>query len=452
VKHLELTSEKLENWKPTRRTEWADTGCRGLVIRGGPTSKVFFRWADVRDDATGEVRRKRVRIGEWPAVSLRDARNAVHEAREARKGSAGNSIATTVAQLAENYRRDVLAQREEASLAWSWGIIRSHVLGARPNPKLPPFGEWLARDVRPPDIAAVVRAAKVERTVEVTDTKGNKVTRAMGGPAAARAVLREVKAIFATAVGAGALDMSPAAVLQAKALGVKGTTRSRRLNPEELRTLFDALDLNAMLEGNAKDQKLSETVRLGIALLHYCPVRSHSLVEATWKEIDLKEVRWVIPVSKLKLHREDRANAQAFTVPLPPTAVAILRRLEVLAKDSPWVLASPRDPKHHVAPKVLVRALGRLQESGRLAAGSRFTVHDARRTWRSFAGDLRVPFEVAERSLAHKLPGVAAKYAFEEMLDRRAEAADLVAAHLDQIRLGMTAKVIAPAFGDRVAR
>jgi integrase len=442
VKHVELTSEKLENWKPTRRTEWADSGCKGLVVRGGPTSKIFFRWADVRDDATGAVRRKRIRIGEWPAVSLGDARNAVHEAREARRSSSSNSIAITVAQLAENYRRDVLGQREEGSLAWSWGIIRTHVLGAKPNPKLPPFGEWLARDVRPPDVAALVRAAKVERSVEVTDTKGKKVTRALGGPAAARAVLREVKAIFATAVGAGSIDMSPAAVLQAKALGVKGTTRSRRLTAEEMKALFDALDLNAMLEGTAKEQKLSETVRLGIALLYYCPVRSHSLVEATWKEIDLEAARWVIPVSKQKLHREDRANAQPFAVPLPATALAILRRLKTLAGSSPWVLASPKNRNKHVAPKVLVRALARLQESGRLAAGSRFTVHDARRTWRSWAGDLRVPFEVAERSLAHKLPGVASKYAFEEMFDRRAEAANLVAARFDQIRLGTAATVV----------
>jgi integrase len=442
MKHVELTTERLETWAPTRRIEWADSACKGLIVRGGPTSKVFFRWADVRDEATGQVRRKRIRIGEWPAVSLGDARAAVHEAREARKARAGVSVALTVAQLAENYRRDVLAQREEASLTWSWGIIRTHVLAAKPHPKLPPFGEWLARDVRPPDVAAVVRSAKVERTVDVMTVRGEKVSRTLGGPAAAKATLREVKAIFAAAVGSGSLEMSPAAVLQAKALGVKGTTRSRRLNAEEMRALFEALDLNAILDGTAKEQKLSETVRLGIALLYYCPVRSHSLVEAEWSEVELETARWIVPVSKLKLHKEDRGEAQPFTVPLPATAVAILGKLKDLAGGSRWVLASPRSPNNHIAPKVLVRALARLQESGRLAAGSRFTIHDARRTWRSWAGDLRVPFEVAERSLAHKLPGVAAKYAFEEMLDRRAEAADLVAARFDQIRLGTEATVV----------
>jgi hypothetical protein len=75
-----------------------------------------------------------------------------------------------------------------------------------------------------------------------------------------------------------------------------------------------------------------------------------------------------------------------------------------------------------------------LQESGRLAFGSRFTVHDARRTWRAWAGELGVPFEVAEKSLAHVLPGVADTYARAEMVEQRAQAAELVAVAFDRIR------------------
>ena len=47
-----------------------------------------------------------------------------------------------------------------------------------------------------------------------------------------------------------------------------------------------------------------------------------------------------------------------------------------------------------------------------------------------------MPFEVAEKSLAHVLPGVAATYAHADRVEERAEAADLVAAAFDQIRLG----------------
>jgi integrase len=443
MKRIELTSEWLANWKPKRKDEEvSDRGCKGLVVRGQPSGvRTFYRWTDARDDATGIVRRKRIKLGHWPVLSLGDARKMVNDAKEARGQAVPGARDATVGDLAEAYRRDILGRREPASLTWSWGIIRTHVLTAKPDPKRPPFGEWPAREVRPPDVAAIVRAAKAERVVEVTDAKNRKVKRNAGGAAAARAVLREVKAIFANAVGAGSLEMSPAAVLQAKALGLRGTKRGRYLDADELKALFAALDLAALLDGTAKDQKLSETTRLGIALLLYVPVRTHSLVAAEWSEVDLDAGRWIIPVSKLKLHRDDRAEARPFTVPLPGTAVTILRKLQELAGASPWVLASPKNPKKHVGSKVLIRALARLQESGRLAFGSRLTIHDARRTWRAWAGELGVAFEVAEKSLAHVLPGVADTYAKAEMVDQRAQAAELVAAALDRIRLGKAAKV-----------
>lgn len=447
MKRIELTSEWLSNWRPKRKDEEvADRGCKGLVFRGQPGGiKTPYRWTSERDAVTGSVRRKRVRLGHWPALSLGEARKIVNDAREAKFAEAPGAE-LSVEQIAEAYRRNVLANREPASLAWSWGIIRTHVLAAVPNRKLPPFGEWSARSVRPPDVREVVLSAKAERTAEIVGADGKKVTRKVGGPAAARAAFREVKAIFANAVGAGSLEMSPAAVLQANALGLRGSKRGRYLDADEMKSLFEALDLSALLDETAKPQKLSATVRLGIALLHYVPVRSHSLVAAEWTEIDLDAARWTIPVAKLKLHRDDRAEARPFTAPLPSTAVAILRKLRDLAGDSPWVLATPRpsDPKakpRHVSSKALVRALARLQESGRLAFGSRLTVHDARRTWRAWAGDLGVSFEVAEKSLAHVLPGVADRYARAEMVEQRAAAAELVAVEFDRIRLGKAATV-----------
>ena len=349
MKRIDLTSEWIAGWAPRRQEEVVDKRS-GLLLRGGPSgAKSFYYWSDVRDLATGAARRHRVRLGRWAidgggkTLSLGAARGAFDAIREAKQAAADGTAELTVGQLAEAYRRDVLARREPSSLAWSWGIIRTHVLPALPDPEGPPFGGWAARLVRPPDIAAVVRAAREERTVEVAREDGATVARRVGGPAVARAALRELKAMFATAVGAGALEMTPAGVLQAAALGLRGTKRGRYLDRDELAALFQVLDLNAILDGTAKDVRLEETTRLGIALLFYAPARSHSLVAARWEEVDLDGARWTIPPAKLKLHAEARAEARPFVVPLPATAVAILRRLHDLAGESPWVLASPKD-------------------------------------------------------------------------------------------------------------
>ncbi len=450
-----FTTEWIGNQKPMRRTEIADRGegsrrlddRSGLVVRIGPggASKVFFRWEDARDPSTGKVRRRRVRIGAWPAVSLAEARKAVLEARTLDRAESSPSANLTVQQIADAYRRDALSHRKDRSAAWSWGIIETHILPAKPDTRRGPFGEWSARSVRAPDIGAVVRAAAVRRTIELTadENPGKTIRRAVGGPAVARAVLAETKAIFAHACAAGTLEATPAAVLQARAFGLRKSQRARFLSADEIKALFVTLDLSALLDGSAKRRKLSPTVRLGIAFQLYVPTRTHSIIGAQWDEIDMKGQRWTIPVDRLKLRKDDATEARPFVVPLPRTAIGILDRLRAETGKSPWVLGSPKYPKKHIGEKVLVRALSRLQDGKRLAMGEKFTVHDLRRTWRSLAMDLGIDHAVARLSLGHAgLEGVEGVYGRSQMVEQRAQAAELVAAALDRIRLGGAAHVV----------
>lgn len=445
MKRVELTTEWISNWKPARTIEVADRAVRGLILRGGPEGvRAFYRWAnDSTRDAKGRLRRRRVRLGNWPALSLADARVAASSVKETKLAAAG-AIDLTVKQIAESYRRDVLSHRKDGSAAWSWGILETHVLSATPD-KRGPFGEWSVRSVRAPDIGAVVRAAAVKRTIK-TPTEadpGALVQRQIGGPTAARAALCEIKAMFAHACATGTLDATPAAVLQARAFGLRKSERARFLDAEEIKALFAAVDLTALLAGTAKNRKLSATVRLGIAFQLYVPTRTHSIIGARWDEIDTKAKRWTVPVNRLKLKKEDAAEARPFVVPLPATALAILERLRTGAGKSPWVLASPKDPEKHIGEKVLVRALSRLQDGKRLALGERLTVHDLRRTWRSLAMDLGIDHAVARLSLGHAgLEGVEGVYGRSQMIEQRALAAELVAAALDRIRLGEAAQVV----------
>lgn len=445
-----LTSEWLQNWAPSKTQEVGDKVVRGLFVRSGASgAKTFYRWEEAQDNATGAARRRRVRIGRWRleggggTVTLKQARDAVLDAKASRRAEASGVGQLSVEQLAQAYRRDVLTPNRERADE-TWNVIRVHVVEARLDPAQPPFGRWPAKAVRPADVAAVVRRAAEARTVD---------SRRIGGPGAARVVLRELKSIFAHAVETGMLEMTPAGVLRARSFGIGSTSRERTLSADELRAFFDALDLNAILDGTAKYQRLSPSVRLALAFQLYVPQRSQSLIGAKWEEVDFKQRLWTVPVARLKLRKRDRPSARPFVVPLPATAVAILGKLRELAGDSPWVLASPLpeedEPRGHIDSKALIRALSRLQESGRLSLGARLTVHDLRRTWRTWAQELRVDDTVAERSLGHAtalrragFSAAADVYGRAQLVEQRAAAAEIVGAAFDRIRLGASATVV----------
>jgi integrase len=431
VRHVELTTEMISNFLPPKNTEINDSGRPGLILRGGPSGKrTFYTWTTAADG-----KRRREKLGRWPTVSLGEARSLVNQAHEATGAEAPS--AATVKQIAESYRRNILSNRERGDEAWN--LLRVHVVDAKQR-NGSPFGERLARDIRARDIGPVIEQTRIEREEERTAKKGGTVKRWLGGPAVARAVLAEIKGMFAHAVGTGLLDMSPAALLQARSFGLHKVQRERHLDAEEIKAFFEALDLSALLDGTDKPRKLEPTTRLGLAFQLYIPLRSHSLIGARWEEFDLQAKRWTVPVARLKLRKRERASAKVrpFVVPLPATAIAILGRLQDLAGSSPYVLASPRDPKRPLERKTLLQALKRLQGD----TDDGYTVHDLRRTWRTLAQDLKVEDAVARKSLGHAaLDGVEGVYGRSQLVEQRAEAAERVAAALDRIRLGKAAKV-----------
>jgi Arm domain-containing DNA-binding protein len=246
-----LNVEVLRNWKPTRIEEIADKGCPGLVVRGGPSGvKSFIRG------------RTRVRIGYWPETTLAQAREALAAHREKRRAEAPGQI-PTVRELAESYKLRVLDQYRDTA-AQVFNIIKRHILSV--------IGDRPAREVEPPEIVGLVDAAKEPMEADVNGKR-----RTIGGSDTARVALREAKAIFAHGVGRGVLKYSPAETLKARDFGITAHKRKRRLNAQEIEALFQALDLNALLDGTAKPARLSATVRLALAFLLPAPsARTHS--------------------------------------------------------------------------------------------------------------------------------------------------------------------------------
>lgn len=157
--------------------------------------------------------------------------------------------------------------------------------------------------------------------------------------------------------------------------------------------------LKAMREAGTKFGRDNE---LAVKLLLALACRKMELFAAKWDEFDFSNNLWRIPASRVK-------TGEARELALAPQVVEWLQELKMRACGSDYVFPARRESKQkrfaHVSPDTTWRALHELTHG--LEA---FTVHDLRRTSRSLMADIGVPFDVAEKILGHKLPGVAHVY------------------------------------------
>ena len=130
--------------------------------------------------------------------------------------------------------------------------------------------------------------------------------------------------------------------------------------------------------------------RLGLMLIAHTFVRSGELNGARWDEINYADAVWVIPEERMKLRKPH-------VVPLSRQSVALLRQLEILAGDSPYVLNSPLRFGKPISENTMLFALYRLGYRGRM------TVHGFRALASSVLNEHSdFDQDAIERQLAHK--------------------------------------------------
>ena len=114
--------------------------------------------------------------------------------------------------------------------------------------------------------------------------------------------------------------------------------------------------------------------------------RRGEILDGHWPEIDLAARTWVIPAERTKSHREHR-------VPLSDVALDVLKTLATVRRDD--LLFPGTNHGRPIAATVLLDLLGELR--------SGITIHGFRSSFRSWCADDRVPRDLAEAALAHKI-------------------------------------------------
>jgi integrase len=348
---------------PGRRVEYADTEVRGLALRVTPAGEKS--WTIRYRRLTGKTQQqKRLTLGTADALTLAQARErardelyAVSKGGDPASDKQDARQAETIGDLAELYVEKWAKPRKRSWKADD-NLLRHKVL--------PRWRHRAITDITRQDVRLLV-----EGVAEA------------GAPIVANRVAALLSKVFAFALDRDLVTASPAVRIPRPG---NETQRDRVLTEDELRTLWREF-------GNLEPE-MGAFYKLRLLTAQ----RGGEVAAMRWIDIDLKGGWWTIPAGASK-------NKLAHRVPLAPTALAIIKALQVTKPadaDDDW-----KAPVY-----VLAGARGKRQQA---EAAATFTVddfrgHDLRRTAASFMASAGHSRLVIAKVLNHVERSVTAIY------------------------------------------
>ena len=385
VRNVKATSE---------RQEIPDPGQANLYLVVQPSGRRGFA---VRYRFKGEPRKMTLVSG----ISLADARIATTKAmakisegidpieeRKADEAAAAATTENTVQSVAENYMRqagDKLRSRRD----------RQSILDRLVYPRLGkrPIGE-IERD----DITALLDKIASEN-----------------GPRAADMTLSVLRRIFSWHEARTSKFRSPIVRGMAR-LKPAERARKRILTDDEIRRVWEA-------SGDRRLGLFGLCIRfllLTSARRNEASCMEHAEIRKMRDDTKVERTVWVLPAARSKT-KDDVVR------PLSPTAMVVLNEVPQIAESKYVFTADGKRP---------IRLNGKRKSLlDEISGTNGWIIHDLRRTSRTLLARARVPYDIAEQCLGHKLKGGLIRETYDQhsYLEDRAEAFEKLAAQVEQI-------------------
>lgn len=386
--------------KPWQRI--SDCGSAGLYLEVMANGSKLWRWK-----YRFGGKEKRLALGAYPEVSLKDARGM--------RSAASLRLAAGVDPLQE--RKDTkLADRirtgttfEAVARAWheNWKVARSprhadYVIRRLEADVFPAIGAKPIAEVTAPQLLALAKKVESRGAVDL-----------------ARRSWQTAGQVFEHALAHGLIERNPARDIRP---GVVLKTRQKGHFAR-----LDAKELPALLR-KMQAYPGSVMTRYALDLMARTFVRTSELIAARWDEFDLDAAVWRIPAERMKMRAPH-------IVPLSTQAVDALRCLHELKGLGPFLFPGERD---HEAPMSNGTILGALK---RMGYAGKMTGHGFRGVASTILHEAGFDHAHIELQLAHQeRDDVSAAYNWATHLPARRKMMQWYSDHLDQLRQG--AKVL----------
>jgi integrase len=404
---MPLSNTILRNVKPKPKP-YKLTDEKGLFLLVQPSGGMLWRMKyriDGRDEAGNPKRvEKKLSLGAFPEVSLKQARDGRDEARrvlaagqdpaekkrrekQSAKINAANNFDSVAKAFIEKNKRDGLADATVVKRDWFRRLVAKSL------------GHRAVADILPFEILEAVRPFEAAKN----DEKAHRTLQFIGQ-------------VFRYAVANQLVPSDPTRDLRGALAKAKPKHLGAILQPAKAGELLRAID---GYDGHSLTQ-----IALQLSALLF--VRPGELRRAEWSEINFDAAVWQIPAAKMKARLEH-------VVPLSRQALAFLRKAEAVTGEGRYVFPSIRTPLRPMSENTVNSALRRLGFTG-----DEMTAHGFRAMASTLLNESgKWSPDAIERSLAHKdRDGIRAAYHRGSHWNERVEMAQWWADYLDLLKRG----------------
>lgn len=396
--HTERAATACRNAQPeARQYEILDSKIAGLELRVNAKGK---EWSLRYRVKTGDKwLNKRLPLGEFPAVTVSNARAAAQQAKtDISRGSDPMGARQKEAEVrAEAIKVKAL---EEASRVPVVEAFDRWMKSDKPKGRADSGAELrrlFERDVLPSLSKKAMADVSRADILKIIDA-----ILARGANRMAQSAFADIRQFFEFATEREIISVNPCAQIKKSSIGKKPQPRERYLDPWEIRELDQAI----------KNCSLNRVTQIIYMLQIGLTCRINELCQAAWAEIDWDRREWTIPAAKTKSRRE-------ITIALSRYSFGLLRELQTLTGHTPWLYpgvsnADNDDPKPVNRKQATNHARdrqrpigekpvkGRTVETRSLVVGSEpWTPHDLRRSGATLMQRMGIPTEISERCLNH---------------------------------------------------
>lgn len=386
-----LSDTKIRSAKPAEKPYTLQDGS-GLYLEVRPSGAKFWRyryWLTPEKDG-------RYTIGEYPAVSLADARRERERVRELVK----KGINPTDEKRTDKMRQTSERANTFKAVAEEW--VEKKKAGWSPY-YLKQVRHGLDSDIYPEIGNLPMRQVTAAHVLKIL----NKVCD-RGAATVAINVRQWCSSVFRYAVGTLRADFDPVSALR-DAIIRPPVENAQAMSREQLKVFLPKL----------REYGGLRTTLLAIRFMAYTFVRTVEMRRGAWAEVNFDDALWVIPGDKMKKKR-------VHMVPLSRQALAVLRELHKITGAGENMFPNSRRPDDVMSATTINRAMEYL--------GIPFSGHDFRATASTHLYEMHYEEKLVEMQLAHSEKKKAkAAYNHAAYLPARRDMMQVWADYLDAI-------------------